>query len=208
MLLLPAGEAAILIELPASGDVLPLAAGLQQFRLPAVLDLVPAERTILVGFDPAVISAEQVCQWVRSTKPAEKAETGSGTVELEVRYDGVDLPEVADQLGITVADVVQAHTEVAWTVAFGGFAPGFAYLRPPDGRLAVRRRDSPRPRVPAGSVALAAGYAGVYPRASPGGWQLIGRTGAVLWDASRWDDSRRSPALLQPGMLVRFKAIS
>ncbi len=207
MRLLPAGEAALLIELPSPDDVLPLVAGLQQHRLAAVTDLVPAERTILVGFDPAVLGAGQVADWVRSATPRPVAGTGSAAVDLDVEYDGEDLEEVAGQLGISTGDVVRAHTQAAWTVAFSGFAPGFAYLRPPDGRLTVTRRDSPRPRVPAGSVALAAGYCGVYPRASPGGWQLIGHTDALLWDVSRWDDAGRSPALLQPGMQVRFHAI-
>lgn len=207
MRLLPAGEAAILVELPAAADVLPLAAGLQQQRPAAVTDLVPAERTVLVGFDPAVVSADQIARWIRGTPALARAETASGAVELEVRYDGDDLPGVAEQLGMSVEDVILAHTEVTWTVAFSGFVPGFAYLRPPDDRLFVTRRDSPRARVPAGSVALAAGYAGVYPRASPGGWQLIGRTDATLWDPSRWDEGH-SPALLQPGMPVRFTAVS
>lgn len=205
MRLLPAGAAAILIELPTDDDVLAWVAGLERHRLPAVTDLVPAETTILVGFDPARASAAVIAEWIRATQPIGTGSMHSDQVELDVRYDGEDLPDVAAALGISVADVVRAHTEVAWTVAFSGFAPGFAYLRPPDGRLAVARRDSPRPRIPAGSVALAAGYSGIYPRSSPGGWQLIGHTGAVLWDANRWDDDGRSPALLRPGMQVRFR---
>ena len=206
MRLLPAGEAAILVELPAADDVLRLTAGLHQDRPSAVTDVVPAERTILVAFDPAVLSADQVARWIRAAPSVAHAETGSGAVDIEVHYDGEDLAGVAGQLGLGVADVIRAHTEVLWTVAFSGFVPGFAYLRPPDDRLFVGRRDSPRTRVPAGSVALAAGYAGIYPRSSPGGWQLIGRTDAVLWDAGRWDDAGESPALLQPGMHVRFRA--
>ena len=202
---LPAGEAGVLVELPSPGGVLPLLAGLQRHRLDGVLDLVPAERTILVGFDPGHLGAEQVARWVRSATPVELADIDSQTVELAVHYDGEDLAAVAAQLGLSVGEVVRQHTEVTWTVAFSGFAPGFGYLRPPDGRLRIGRRDSPRPRVRAGSVALAAGYTGVYPSASPGGWHLIGHTGAQLWDARRWDEGA-SPALLRPGVRVRFTA--
>ena len=101
--------------------------------------------------------------------------------------------------GLTTAEVVDAHTASTWTVAFGGFAPGFCYLVGGDPRLAVPRRDSPRARVPAGSVGLAGEFSGVYPRESPGGWQLIGHTALAMWD-SRRDE----PALLMAGMTVRF----
>ena len=111
-----------------------------------------------------------------------------------VRYDGPDLDEVARLTGLTHAEVVAAHTGTPWRVAFGGFAPGFAYLVGGDPRLHVPRRDRPRPSVPAGSVGLAGEFSGVYPRSSPGGWQLLGTTDAVLWDADR-----DPPALLAPG---------
>ena len=116
-----------------------------------------------------------------------------------MRYDGPDLGEVASLTGLTVADVVAAHTQVPWRVAFGGFAPGFAYLVGGDPRLRVPRRDTPRVSVPGGSVALAGDFSAVYPRTSPGGWQLIGTSDAVLWDVER-----QSPALLTPGTAVRF----
>ena len=102
---------------------------------------------------------------------------------------------------LSEADVVAAHTGTSWRIAFGGFAPGFAYLTGGDPRLQVPRRDEPRTTVPAGAVGLAGEYSGVYPRPSPGGWQLIGRTDAVLWDAER-----DPPALLMPGGTVRFRA--
>jgi KipI family sensor histidine kinase inhibitor len=120
-------------------------------------------------------------------------------VELSVRYDGADLAAVADLTGTSVEDVIAAHTGQFWTAAFIGFAPGFAYLTGEDDRLTVPRRADPRPVVPAGSVALAAGYCGVYPRESPGGWHLIGTTSATLWDPRRLE-----PALLVPGTRVRF----
>jgi KipI family sensor histidine kinase inhibitor len=118
-----------------------------------------------------------------------------------VTYDGPDLAEVASLTGLSEAAVVTAHTESVWTVGFGGFAPGFAYLTGGDPRLHVPRRGTPRPSVPAGSVGLAGEFSGVYPRSSPGGWQLIGHTDVDLFDVDR-----DPPALLQPGTRVRFEA--
>jgi KipI family sensor histidine kinase inhibitor len=103
---------------------------------------------------------------------------------------------------MSVAEVIDAHTGTPWRVGFGGFAPGFAYLVDGDSRLSVPRRTQPRTRVPAGSVGLAGEFSGIYPRESPGGWQLIGRTEAVLWDVER-----THPALLIPGMWVTFRAV-
>ncbi|CCH78721.1 Allophanate hydrolase subunit 1 (modular protein) [Nostocoides japonicum T1-X7] len=121
------------------------------------------------------------------------------TVEIPVVYDGPDLAEVGRLTGLGPDGVVAAHTGTPWTVAFGGFAPGFAYLVGGDPRLVVPRRPRPRPRIGAGSVGLAGEYSGVYPTASPGGWQLIGRTDSVVWDVDR-----SPPALLPPGATVRF----
>ena len=122
----------------------------------------------------------------------------AGHVDLviDVVYDGPDLDDVARHTGLNAADVVDAHTATPWQVAFGGFAPGFAYLVGGDPRLTVPRRPGPRQSVPAGSVGLAGEFSGIYPRKSPGGWQLIGRTEAVMWDIDRPE-----PALLTPGML-------
>lgn len=120
-------------------------------------------------------------------------------VEIPVRYDGPDLLEVGELTGLGPAGVVAAHTGRVWTVAFCGFMPGFGYLVGGDPRLRVPRRNSARTRVPAGSVGLAGEYSGVYPRESPGGWQLIGRTTMPIFDLS-WE----SPALLRPGRRVRF----
>jgi len=118
---------------------------------------------------------------------------------VPVHYDGPDLEAVAAHTGLTPAEVVSAHTGMPWRVAFGGFVPGFAYLVGGDPRLVVPRRESPRARVPAGAVGLAGEFSGVYPRASPGGWQLVGTTDLVLWDVDR-----DPPALLRPGVVVRF----
>ncbi|MGY4645412.1 5-oxoprolinase subunit B family protein [Cellulomonas sp. URHB0016] len=120
-------------------------------------------------------------------------------VTLEVVYDGVDLAEVADLVGRSVGEVVALHSAPTYTVAFGGFMPGFAYLVGLDPALRVPRRDSPRPRVPAGSVAIADEYSAVYPADTPGGWRLLGRCDATLFDVRR-----TPPALLPPGTAVRF----
>jgi KipI family sensor histidine kinase inhibitor len=122
-----------------------------------------------------------------------------GTIEIPVRYDGPDLTAVAEHTGLSTQEIIAAHTGTDWRVAFGGFAPGFAYLSWGDPRLTVPRREEPRTSVAAGSVGLAGDYSAIYPRSSPGGWQLIGHTDVVVFDADR-----DPPALLQPGMSVRF----
>ena len=114
---------------------------------------------------------------------------------IDVVYDGPDLAEVASLTGLSTAQVIHAHTATVWRVGFCGFAPGFAYLVDGDPRLRVPRRSEPRTSVPAGSVALAGEFSAIYPRQSPGGWQLIGHTEAVLWDLDR-----PNPALLTPGI--------
>ena len=133
--------------------------------------------------------------------PRQDAPTGA-IVEIPVIYDGPDLEVVARACGLSIEHVVAAHTSIPWNVAFGGFAPGFAYLCDGDPRLLVPRRDQPRTLVPAGAVALADGFSAVYPRSSPGGWQVIGRTKTPVWD-----DKRHQPALLRPGMRVVFQAM-
>jgi KipI family sensor histidine kinase inhibitor len=130
---------------------------------------------------------------------ATSASQDAEPLRIPTRYDGPDLEEVSRQLGVSPAEVVSRHTGQLWTVEFAGFAPGFGYLTGDDGGLEVTRRDSPRVRIPAGSVGLAGPYTGVYPRPSPGGWQLIGRTDEVMWDVTR-----DPPALLSPGTRVKF----
>ncbi|WP_067834798.1 5-oxoprolinase subunit B family protein [Nocardia lijiangensis] len=121
-------------------------------------------------------------------------------IVIPVRYDGADLADVADLLGMTEDEVIAAHTGTVWRCAFVGFAPGFGYLESPDGRLTVPRRDTARTSIPEGAVALAGGYSAVYPRSTPGGWQLIGRT-----DLPMWDVDRDPPALIRVGGMVRFE---
>ncbi|MCW2749189.1 MAG: allophanate hydrolase [Aeromicrobium sp.] len=156
-------------------------------------------RTVLLRGVPSELRS-----LVGRTSPIAPGEASStATVEIPVTYDGADLDDVARLTGLTTDEVIEAHTASTWTVAFGGFAPGFSYLVGGDPQLVVPRRDSPRARVPAGSVGLAGEFSGVYPRESPGGWQLIGRTSLTMWDSAR-----ERPALLTAGMTVRFTVAS
>ena len=209
--LLPVGEAAWLVETDDLDDVLALHATFEPLARAGsgvwadVDDLVPAARTVLVVARPttdlAALAAEIRTAASRADRTSSAAD--SKVVEIPVRYVGPDLDDVAAQTGLTPAEVVAAHTGTPWKVAFGGFAPGFAYLVGGDPRLVVSRRAEPRTRVPAGAVGLAGEFSGIYPRESPGGWQLIGTTDVVLWDADR-----EPPALLAPGTTVRFTEAS
>jgi KipI family sensor histidine kinase inhibitor len=149
--------------------------------------------------DPALTSLDAVATAVRTTEPRPGARREGDVVELPVHYDGADLAELAGLLDLTPEELVGRHTAREWTVAFCGFAPGFGYLTQPGGGWEVPRRATPRTRVPPGSVALAGEFSGVYPRESPGGWQLIGHTDVAVFDVDR-----DPPALLRPGTQVRF----
>lgn len=163
------------------------------------LDPVLGAQTVLVQGNPTELRAV-----IAGRRPAPSAAGTEGAeIVVGVVYDGPDLDEVAALTGLTADEVVAAHTGATWRVGFGGFAPGFAYLTGGDWRLQVPRRDTPRPGVPAGSVGVAGEFSGIYPRSSPGGWQLIGRTDVELFDVRR-----DPPALLQPGTRVRFEATS
>ncbi len=196
------GDKALLFECAGTDEVIALTAALHDAALAEVVDIVPGACTVLVSLRSVGLQAEVRAQLAGIDTAADlAARHGSGEVVIDVVYDGLDLPEVAQMLGMTPDEVVAAHTGTPWRAGFVGFAPGFAYLVDGDPRLRMPRRAEPRTRVPAGSVALAGEFSGIYPRESPGGWQLIGRTGALLWDADRAD-----PALLRPGMTVRFRA--
>lgn len=195
MKLLPCGPRAVLAEFDRLEDVMSAAAVWRAAALPGVVDVVPAARTVLVQHDGRLDPR---------TLPAVPSGTvlPSGTlVVVPVVYDGDDLDAVAGACGLTAAEVVQLHTAAEYTVAFCGFMPGFSYLYGLHPQLHLPRRPTPRTRVPAGSVAVAAGFSAVYPRESPGGWHLLGRTDAVMWD-----DARDIPATLPPGTRVRFEA--
>lgn len=199
MNVLPCGDRAVLLDCSSLEE----ATG--WFEALTDLDPVLGAQTVLVRGKPADLRATLAAREpgvppaCEGRPPAGAADTAE--VVIAVRYDGPDLADVAATTGLTEDEVVAAHTATTWTVGFGGFAPGFAYLVGGDARLHVPRRDTPRPSVPAGSVGLAGDFSGIYPRSSPGGWQLIGRTDAELFDVGR-----NPPALLQPGMRVRFEA--
>ena len=203
--LLPSGDAALLVECDSLEEVLALHDALAADPRPGVVELVPAARTILVAIDPARLPLESAATWVRRI-PAEAGSRMAGAtaspVTIPVSYGGEDLAATADLLAVSTDALVARHTGIEWRVAFIGFAPGFGYLVSDDWPFEVPRLDAPRPRVPAGSVAVAGAFGGVYPRQSPGGWRLIGRTEATLWDPEAAD-----PALLAPGRRVRFEAI-
>lgn len=206
---LPAGETALLLEVAGLDEVLALEAVLRPLAeagdgaWAAVTDVVAAARTVLLvvteGTDLALLAAQVRAVAVRTGGDGPGPGPGAAVVEVPVRYDGPDLEDVARLTGLAVAEVVRAHTATPWRVAFGGFAPGFAYLAGGDPRLRVPRLGSPRSSVPAGAVGLAGEFSGVYPRSSPGGWRLLGSTALALWDADR-----DPPALLRPGTTVRF----
>ncbi|RBY82916.1 allophanate hydrolase [Geodermatophilus sp. TF02-6] len=199
MRVLPSGSAALLVELDGLEEVLGLYAALTEEPVDGVVDVVPAARTVLLVLDPALTSPAAVEQAVRRARPRPGRGGPGERVELPVVYDGADLADVAAALGVEPAEVVRRHTATAWTVAFCGFAPGFGYLTPDGEPWDVPRRRTPRTRVPAGAVGLAGPFSGVYPRESPGGWQLVGRTDVAVFDLSR-----DPAALLRPGVRVRF----
>jgi KipI family sensor histidine kinase inhibitor len=199
MRLLPSGSTALLVELDELDDVLALYAALADEPPEGVVDVVPAARTVLVVTDPARTTLTAVADAVRRTTPRPSGQRTGEAIELPVHYDGADLDELAEQLDLSSDELVQRHTGAEWTVAFCGFAPGFGYLTQPGAAWDVPRRATPRTKVPAGSVALAGEFSGVYPRESPGGWQLIGRTDVAVFDLAR-----EPAALLRPGTRVRF----
>ena len=201
MRLLPSGTTALLAELDDLEQVQGLYDALAADPPAGVVDVVPAARTVLLVLDPARTTAAAVAAAVRAARPQPGARPAGELVELPVHYDGADLAELAELLGSTPDELVRRHTGAEWTVAFCGFAPGFGYLAQDGGGWDVPRRATPRTRVPAGAVALAGEFSGVYPRESPGGWQLIGRTDAPVFDVDR-----DPAALLRPGTRVRFVA--
>ncbi len=203
--LLPCGERAILVELADGPQRRRFVAGLRAARLPYLLEHVPAARTVLARVhDPGDLPrlAADLRELAGDAPRAAGADPPGPTVTIEVAYDGPDLAVVAEHLGVSERAVVDRHTGQEWTCDFAGFLPGFGYLVGDGADLDVPRRASPRTRVPAGSVGLAGPYSGVYPRESPGGWQLIGTTRAAVWDPHR-----DPPALLSPGTRVRFVEI-
>lgn len=203
MRVLPCADSGLLIEVADLDTVRVLHAALLRSPPPGVVDLVPAARTLLVLLDPRhadPVAVERAVRAVLAEPPVASGPAGGEVVRIPVVYDGDDLGAVAEFAGLTTREVVAAHTGAEWTVAFGGFAPGFGYLSGGPETLHVPRRAESRTRVPAGAVGLAGAFSGIYPRPSPGGWQLIGHT-----DVEVWRTDRDPPALLRPGVRVRFE---
>ncbi|KTT42103.1 acetyl-COA carboxylase [Pseudomonas oryzihabitans] len=199
MRFLPVNLDALLVELADLDETLALFDALQARPLPGIEEIVPAARTLLVQFRPSALKAADLVDHIAALPLDGGGREAGKLVEIPVHYNGEDLDEVARLLGLSVAEVIHRHTGSDYQVAFCGFAPGFGYLTGGPG-FQVPRRPSPRTRVPAGSVAIAGGFAAVYPQASPGGWQLLGVTPLHLWDLTRPE-----PALLRPGYRVRFR---
>ena len=219
--IVPFGEAALLVELGVSVDeatnerVVALRAAVEAERrsLPGLGATVAGYTTLLVPFDAASTSVDAVEARLRAMAAGlfEPSPPGPGDlraepepVDIPVRYggsDGPDLDDVAIRLGLHADDVVEAHQSRTYRVYLLGFAPGFAYLGTLPEALRLPRRDEPRLRVPAGSVAIASAQTAVYPFATAGGWHLLGAT-----DVSMWDSTAAAPALLAQGDRVRFVA--
>ncbi|MFJ6431794.1 allophanate hydrolase subunit 1 [Streptomyces sp. NPDC091416] len=203
LVVLPAGPRALLVELDGREAAEAFHAEVLRRRaagaLPDVRDIVPGERTVLL--DGIAHGVAALARELRTWPVPPPRRDGGDAVELPVVYDGPDLADVAEAWGVAVAEVSRIHAGTAFRVAFCGFAPGFGYLTGLPDHLHLPRRATPRTRVPAGAVALAGPYTGVYPRPSPGGWQLIGR---LPDPGPLWDPRREPAALLAPGARVRF----
>jgi KipI family sensor histidine kinase inhibitor len=204
MTLKPLGDAAWLVEFPTGtplARVLGMVAALAENRPPGVLDVVSSFASLAVHF--GAVDGLEIRDWLETAMHQTHQEIPTGReIEIPVRYDGMDLAEVAAAVGIPVADVIALHSGAQYTVAAVGFSPGFPYLSGLPPRLGLPRRKTPRLAVPAGSVAIAGGQAGIYPYASPGGWHVLGRTGIALFDPAQ-----ARPALLRPGDRVKFQAV-
>ena len=197
-----AGDAGLLLDtdLPPAW----LAAAIERAALPGVVDVIPGAATVLVLTGNDAAGFAELAATIAALPVAEPASDAAAVIEIPVRYDGADLADVAALTGLSVAEVIAAHASGLYTVGWLGFSPGFGYLRGLDQRLSrVPRLATPRLAVPAGSVAIAAGLAAVYPRVSPGGWRLLGQTTVRMWD-----QDREPAALLTPGRHVRFVAES
>ncbi|TDD38211.1 allophanate hydrolase subunit 1 [Actinomadura sp. KC06] len=199
----PVGDRAVLLDLDGPESVRRVHADLVRHPVEGIVDVVPGARTVLLiaeqGRSRALGIAVQ-----RARKPMDTTATQltERTVRLPVRYDGADLAEVAARCGMSIEEVIARHSRRTYATAFLGLVPGFAYLTGLDPALHLPRRESPRTCVPAGSLAMASEYTGVYPCSSPGGWHLLGTTDSALWDVEQ-----HPPALLTPGTTVQFDPI-
>jgi KipI family sensor histidine kinase inhibitor len=197
---LPCGDRGVLVETTDTESVPALLRAVDAAPMAGLVEVVAGAATVLLRFDPFTVSEQRVREYAEALEPLPAGAADVITVVVPVVYDGRDLHDVAEAAGLSRDEVVARHTAPAYEVAFCGFAPGFAYLRGLDPALVVPRLDTPRTRVPAGAVAVADVWTGVYPRESPGGWRLLGRTDLVLWDSGNPE-----PALLAAGTIVRFE---
>jgi allophanate hydrolase subunit 1 len=193
--ILPYGPGALLIECDEPSDALGLWQRLATEPPDGVREAVPGARTVLV-----IGEVDALGDALLTLPGATLPDAPPASLVVPVRYDGADLDAVAHRAGISVDTVIERHCTPTYTVAFGGFVPGFAYLTGLDPSLRMARRDTPRTSVPAGSVAIAEEYTGVYPAATPGGWHLLGTTAMAIFDPAR-----EPAAALRPGMRVRFE---
>jgi KipI family sensor histidine kinase inhibitor len=216
----PLGDCAALIhcgeiiDTTINAQALAIARALEDARLPGIVDIAPAYASVCVRYEPAAWTSadpaqapfDRVAESLRTLvdNAASDAATDAGSIEIPVTYGGQcgpDLADVAAHAGLTAEEVVARHSAAQYRVAMLGFSPGFPYLLGLDPALHMPRRATPRTRVPTGSVAIGGAQTGVYPRETPGGWHLIGRTTLHLFDPAR-----DPPALLKPGMRVKFIA--
>lgn len=198
------GTRGLMVDLPDLTAVMDWHAGLSAQPLPHQTDVVAAARTVLLTFDSPTATRD-AAQVLEHYSPGESRRVEPHDVVIDVLYDGADVEELAQHLGMTADELIAWHTGIEWVAGFGGFAPGFTYCVPanPADALDVPRRPSPRTAVPAGAVALAGDFSAVYPRVSPGGWQLIGTTRTPMWDSQA-----NPPALVSPGDRVRYRQVS
>ncbi|MDT8910730.1 5-oxoprolinase subunit PxpB [Amycolatopsis sp. PS_44_ISF1] len=194
------GEQAALLDCDSLDQMSAARATVEAAAVPGLIELVPGARSLLVVAEPAVL--DRVRALLDRADLARPPAGSPREVTLDVQYDGEDLAMVAHAAGLSEQDVVGLHTGTVYAVAFTGFAPGFGYLTGLPEALRQPRLESPRTRVPAGAVGIAGEFTGVYPRASPGGWRLLGRTSATLFDPAA-----DPPALLAPGDHVRFRSV-
>ncbi|MDK7135679.1 carboxyltransferase domain-containing protein [Corynebacterium sp. UMB4614] len=205
-----AGTRALLVDLPELAEVMTWHAALTAQPLAGQTSAIAAARTVLLEF-ATPRDAQRAVETLAGFSPAAAGQTTPREVTIDVIYDGEDLASTAEHLSISTEELINRHTSQAWMAAFGGFAPGFTYCVPADASTSegaenfewsVPRRANPRTAVPAGAVGLAGEFSAVYPRQSPGGWQLLGHTKTPMWDPSA-----EHPALLNPGDIVRYRAV-
>lgn len=200
---LPAGTSGVLVELDDLERTMALLDRLLADRPHGVTDLVPGARTLLIRYDRQMTDKDRLATAIQQVDFSARSIRQGELFDIPMAYDGEDLGEVAELLGWSVEELVRRHGAATYTVAFTGFAPGFAYMICDDAAFNVPRRKSPRVRIPAGTVALAGKFGGIYPSDSPGGWQLLGTTPLAIWD-----EGRPRPALLAPGDRVRFRNLA